>query len=112
MIIDSPGRACDPAILRIERVLNLSLEKRSNNPAGVGLFFWDFPRVSPWAINKKSTLDLVKGAVPCIVHNFSVTKSYAQCTHDPFPYKKNPVRYKLYKYFCGREKRLDELWGE
>ena len=27
-------------------------------------------------------------------------------------YKKNPVRYKLYKYLCGREKRLKELWGE
>jgi peptide-methionine (S)-S-oxide reductase len=26
-------------------------------------------------------------------------------------YKKNPVRYKFYKYNCGRAKRLDELWG-
>jgi peptide-methionine (S)-S-oxide reductase len=26
-------------------------------------------------------------------------------------YKKNPIRYKLYKYLCGREKRLEELWG-
>lgn len=26
-------------------------------------------------------------------------------------YKKNPIRYKLYKYLCGRVKRLDELWG-
>jgi peptide-methionine (S)-S-oxide reductase len=27
-------------------------------------------------------------------------------------YKKNPVRYKYYRYGCGRDKRLDELWGE
>lgn len=27
-------------------------------------------------------------------------------------YKKNPVRYKFYRYSCGRDKRLDELWGE
>lgn len=27
-------------------------------------------------------------------------------------YKKNPYRYKLYVYFCGREQRLSELWGE
>jgi len=27
-------------------------------------------------------------------------------------YKKNPIRYKLYKYLCGREKRLEELWGK
>lgn len=26
-------------------------------------------------------------------------------------YKKNPVRYKLYKYLCRREHRLNELWG-
>jgi peptide-methionine (S)-S-oxide reductase len=27
-------------------------------------------------------------------------------------YKKNPVRYKLYKSGCGREARLRSLWGE
>ncbi len=26
-------------------------------------------------------------------------------------YRKNPVRYKLYRYSCGRDKRLQELWG-
>jgi len=26
-------------------------------------------------------------------------------------YKKNPVRYKFYKRACGREDRLEELWG-
>jgi len=26
-------------------------------------------------------------------------------------YKKHPFRYKVYKYNCGRAKRLEELWG-
>ena len=26
-------------------------------------------------------------------------------------YKKNPLRYKFYKYTCGRAQRLEELWG-
>jgi peptide-methionine (S)-S-oxide reductase len=26
-------------------------------------------------------------------------------------YKKNPVRYKLYRYNCGRDQRLEQLWG-
>ncbi len=26
-------------------------------------------------------------------------------------YKKNPVRYKFYRYSCGRDRRLKELWG-
>lgn len=26
-------------------------------------------------------------------------------------YRKNPVRYKFYRYNCGRDRRLEELWG-
>ena len=26
-------------------------------------------------------------------------------------YKKNPIRYKVYRYGCGRDQRLQELWG-
>jgi hypothetical protein len=27
-------------------------------------------------------------------------------------YQKNPVRYKYYKYSCGRAQRLEGLWGK
>lgn len=27
-------------------------------------------------------------------------------------YKKNPVRYKYYRYRCGRDQRVKQLWGE
>jgi peptide-methionine (S)-S-oxide reductase len=27
-------------------------------------------------------------------------------------YKKNPIRYKFYKYSCGRAQRLETLWGK
>jgi peptide-methionine (S)-S-oxide reductase len=27
-------------------------------------------------------------------------------------YKKNPIRYKFYRYNCGRDNRLEELWGK
>jgi len=26
-------------------------------------------------------------------------------------YQKNPVRYNYYRYICGRDQRLEELWG-
>jgi peptide-methionine (S)-S-oxide reductase len=26
-------------------------------------------------------------------------------------YKKNPVRYKFYRYSCGRDRRLEQVWG-
>jgi peptide-methionine (S)-S-oxide reductase len=34
----------------------------------------------------------------------------AEGYHQDF-YKKNPVRYKFYRYNCGRDQRLAELWG-
>lgn len=27
-------------------------------------------------------------------------------------YEKNPIRYRYYRYGCGRDKRLEELWGK
>ena len=27
-------------------------------------------------------------------------------------YKKSPLRYKLYRYSCGRDARLEEIWGD
>jgi peptide-methionine (S)-S-oxide reductase len=27
-------------------------------------------------------------------------------------YKKNPVRYRFYRYNCGRDRRLEQLWGQ
>lgn len=35
----------------------------------------------------------------------------AEDYHQDF-YKKNPVRYKLYRTGCGRDRRLQELWGD
>ena len=34
----------------------------------------------------------------------------AEDYHQDF-YKKSPVRYKMYRYGCGRDQRLEELWG-
>jgi peptide-methionine (S)-S-oxide reductase len=31
--------------------------------------------------------------------------------HQDF-YQKNPIRYKFYKYNCGRAQRLETLWGK
>jgi len=35
----------------------------------------------------------------------------AETYHQDY-YKKNPLRYKYYRYACGRDQRLKELWGE
>lgn len=38
---------------------------------------------------------------------FYPAEAYHQDYHD-----KNPVRYKYYKWNCGRQQRLEEVWGE
>ena len=35
----------------------------------------------------------------------------AETYHQDY-YSKNPVRYKFYRWNCGRDQRLQELWGE
>ncbi|MCG7945404.1 MAG: peptide-methionine (S)-S-oxide reductase MsrA [Candidatus Thiodiazotropha taylori] len=35
----------------------------------------------------------------------------AESYHQDF-YKKNPVRYKLYRWNCQRDQRLQEIWGD
>ncbi len=35
----------------------------------------------------------------------------AEAYHQDF-HQKNPVRYKLYRFSCGRDKRLEALWGK
>lgn len=33
-------------------------------------------------------------------------------SHHQDYYKKNPIRYKTYRWNCGRDKRLKEIWGD
>lgn len=35
----------------------------------------------------------------------------AEVYHQKY-YEKNPVRYKYYRWNCGRDKRLEEVWGK
>lgn len=38
---------------------------------------------------------------------FTAAESYHQDFHE-----KNPIRYQYYRWGCGRDRRLNELWGE
>ncbi len=35
----------------------------------------------------------------------------AEAYHQDY-YKKNPLRYEFYRYTCGRDRRLEQLWGK
>ena len=51
---------------------------------------------------------------PRVVHT-EITKAStfhkAEDYHQDY-HEKNPVRYKLYRFNCGRDQRLEELWGK
>lgn len=48
---------------------------------------------------------------PIVTQIVKATPFYpAEDYHQDF-YKRNPIRYKFYKFSCGRAQRLDELWN-
>lgn len=75
--------------------------------------FYHDDRQKRLAEESKERLDKSKPFREAIVTEIVAASAFypAEENHQNF-YQKNPVRYKFYKYTCGRAQRLDALWGK
>ncbi len=65
------------------------------------------------AEESKSAIEQAKKFPAPIVTQLTAASTFypAEDYHQDY-YKKNPLRYKYYKYGCGRASRLEALWGK
>ena len=74
--------------------------------------FYHNPEQKRLAEQSKATLDKSKPFKGPIVTQIAVATEFypAEGYHQDY-YEKNPVRYKFYRTSCGRDRRLEQLWG-
>lgn len=75
--------------------------------------FYQNSQQKQWAEQSKTRLNQTKPFNEPIVTEITAASVFyaAEDYHQDF-HTKNPLRYKFYRYNCGRDKRLQQLWGK
>lgn len=112
----------DPAVISYEQLLDIFW--RSIDPTDGGGQFCDRGHTYTTAIfthdsnqteraqhSKQALQDSDELKAPIVTTIRPATRFYpAEDYHQDY-YVKNPIRYKFYRYSCGRDARIETLWG-
>ena len=113
----------DPAVVSYEQML--AIFWRSIDPTDGGGQFCDRGETYTTAIfaNNSGQSELAERSKQAIEASGKLQKSIvtnietagafypAEDYHQDY-YNKNPIRYKFYRYSCGRDSRIEDLWGD
>lgn len=75
------------------------------------VIFYHDAKQKELAEKSKNQLIADKKVQPILVEILPAKAFYPAEEYHQDYYKKNPVRYKFYRYKCGRDARLEEIWG-
>lgn len=77
-----------------------------------GIFYHSAEQQKLADASKQALIDSQRFKEPIVTEITMATMFYPAEEYHQDYYKKNPLRYKFYKYNCGRAQRLKELWGK
>ena len=76
------------------------------------IFYHDEEQQQAAKASKQAFVEAQKFSKPIATKITPVSDFFTAEDYHQDYYLNNPVRYKSYRYACGRDKRLTELWGE
>jgi peptide-methionine (S)-S-oxide reductase len=82
----------------------------AGNQYRTAIFYYDETQKHLAENSKKMIQKLFKQ--PVVTEIVAAGEFYPAEEYHQDYYKKNPLRYKFYRYSCGRDQRLQELWGD
>lgn len=112
----------DPRLISYKKLLDVYW--RNSDPTTVNRQFCDIgsqyrPGIFYLSETQKQTAEAAKNALTenkpfkqDVVTEITAADTFwpAEDYHQDY-YLKNPLRYKFYRYNCGRDQRLEQLWG-